>query len=80
MPQLRKDPITARWIIVNAEEPKTATDYAPEKRTSSTKICPFCPGNESMTPPEISAYGRKSHAKAPGGWQVRVIPNKFPAL
>jgi len=33
--------------------------------------CPFCPGNESMTPPEICRLGEP--------WQVRVFPNKYPA-
>jgi len=37
--------------------------------------CPFCSGNENLTPPEI-------YADRPDGgdWQVRVVPNKFPAL
>jgi UDPglucose--hexose-1-phosphate uridylyltransferase len=37
--------------------------------------CPFCPGNESSTPPP--SYERHDDA---GHWQVRVIPNKYPAL
>src|ERR1700750_1465025 len=48
-------------------------------------FCPFCPGNESKTPPEIQAY-RPNPNGGPGpqrdtpGWTVRVVPNKFPAL
>jgi UDPglucose--hexose-1-phosphate uridylyltransferase len=80
MPQLRKDPVTSRWVIVSAEDPKRADQYAPEKRTKSSKACPFCPGNEAMTPSEIAVWGRKHGAKNSPGWQVRVIPNKFPAL
>lgn len=33
--------------------------------------CPFCPGNEGMTPPEIMRVGEP--------WRVRVFPNKYPA-
>lgn len=33
--------------------------------------CPFCPGNESLTPAEISHVGEP--------WRVRVFPNKYPA-
>lgn len=33
--------------------------------------CPFCPGNEDMTPPEITRVGEP--------WRVRVFPNKYPA-
>ena len=42
--------------------------------------CPFCPGNEGKTPPEILAYGRNGSGKDTPGWTVRVVPNKFPAL
>ncbi len=78
MPQLRKDPISNRWVIVNIEEPQR--DFAPTVHERSSKTCPFCPGNEAMTPPEILAAGRKSGGKDGPGWQVRVLPNKFPAL
>ena len=37
-------------------------------------MCPFCQGHEDKTPPEILAY------RNGGGWDVRVVPNKFPAL
>ena len=74
MPQLRKDPVTGRWVIVNIESPQK--EFPSRPHTPSSKACPFCPGNESMTPPEIVSYPKKSGK----GWQVRVIPNKFPAL
>lgn len=80
MPQLRKDPVTSRWVIVNVEEPRDAAAFPRHPRERSSKVCPFCPGNEAMTPPEIAAYGRRGGAKNVSGWQVRVIPNKFPAL
>ncbi len=80
MSQLRKDPITGRWIIVNVENPSYAEDYSVEPPEKSSKTCPFCPGNEAMTPPEIFAAGRKSGAKNTPGWSLRVVPNKFPAL
>lgn len=83
MSQLRKDPITGRWVIVDVEDPKNASDYTPETHVKSSKVCPFCPGNESYTPPEIVSVQRKSGAKNTGtssNWLVRVIPNKFPAL
>ena len=80
MSQLRKDPVTSRWVIVNVEEPRRAESFEPRPTPKSSKTCPFCPGNESMTPPEILVYGRKGGAKTPSNWQVRVVPNKFPAL
>jgi len=36
--------------------------------------------SEHMTPPEVFALGRKIEAPNAEGWQVRVVPNKFPAF
>jgi UDPglucose--hexose-1-phosphate uridylyltransferase len=80
MPQLRKDPVSDRWVIMNIENPRRAETFKTEPIVRSSKICPFCPGNEGMTPHEIAAYGRKAGAKGHGGWKVRVVPNKFPVL
>lgn len=74
MPQLRKDPVLGRWVIVNVESPRLSFPVTPHPKSSKT--CPFCPGNESHTPPPIATYPRAGGQ----GWQVRVIPNKFPAL
>ncbi len=68
MGDLRKDPTRARWVLVR---PPTA-------RVRLGSQCPFCPGNESLTPPEIVAY-RKDGSSADGpGWSVRVIPEADP--
>ena len=42
-------------------------------------MCPFCPGHEQKTPPELLAYRNGSEPNGPG-WSLRVVPNKFPAL
>jgi len=76
MPEIRKDPVTGRAIIIAAERAKRPRHDA----TSQESPCPFCAGNEAMTPPEVFAYrDAKSLADAPG-WTVRVVPNKYPAL
>ena len=80
MPELRKDPIIGRWVIIATERSKRPTDFhlAPEK--PDTRSCPFCEGNESKTPSEVFSF-RKAHThKASPGWEVRVVPNKYPAL
>ena len=69
MTGFRRHPITGEPIV-----------YAPERagrpnafgRTGDATICPFCPGNESMTPPDIVRIGNP--------WRVRVFPNKYPAV
>lgn len=81
MPELRKDPITERWVIISTERARRPTDFmrAPVPLTPSGRLCPFCPGNESKTPPEVLAYRSGSGANQPG-WSLRVVPNKFPVL
>ena len=80
MGELRRDPITGRWVIIEIERAKNPSDYEAEPHVKKDGICPFCPGNEHMTPPEIFAH-REGEIKANSpGWQTRVIPNKFPAL
>ena len=81
MPELRKDPVLGRWIIIAEERGKRPTDFhvdATLKRQGG--FCPLCPGNEHTTPPEILAYGRSGGPANGPGWRLRVVPNKFPAL
>ena len=76
--QLRKDPVTGRWVIVNQADPLLT--FSVQASAKSSKVCPFCPGQEAMTPSEIASHGRKGGHKNSPGWAVRVVPNKFPAL
>ena len=85
MPELRKDPITGRWVIISTDRAKRPTDFSRDPIKQKGGFCPFCPGNESKTPPEVLGY-RSSTVGGPEapansqGWRVRVVPNKFPAL
>jgi len=81
MPELRKDPVLGRWIIISEERDKRPTDFIIEEDKVNGGFCPLCPGNENSTPSEVLVYGREGgkHKNTPG-WQVRVIPNKYPAL
>ena len=80
MSQLRRDPITGRWIIVKIEKTIAPNEFNIERfEKRGTKECPFCPGNEKLTPPEIIAHRRIGSADSPGWW-IRVVPNKYPAL
>ncbi|MDJ0622024.1 MAG: galactose-1-phosphate uridylyltransferase [Desulfocapsaceae bacterium] len=81
MPELRKDPVLGRWIIISKERSKRPTDFLVEKAETTGGFCPLCPGNENTTPSEVLAYRKNQFAKInEPGWQVRVVPNKFPAL
>jgi UDPglucose--hexose-1-phosphate uridylyltransferase len=82
MPELRKDPVLGRWVIISTEREKRPKNFKfePEQRRINPEDCPFCPGNESATPPEIYAIRRDGSPPNTPGWSLRVIPNKFPAL
>ncbi|MBM3249770.1 MAG: galactose-1-phosphate uridylyltransferase [Candidatus Omnitrophica bacterium] len=80
MSELRRDPIGGRWVIVDTDHPHRPEDYEYEPLNWRGGACPFCYGNESMTPPEIEAIRDPHTSPNTPGWQVRVVSNKFPAL
>lgn len=80
MSELRRDPIGGRWVIVDTDHPNEPKDFEYEPQAYKGGVCPFCYGNESMTPPEIDAFRDQSTHPNTSGWQIRVVPNKFPAL
>jgi UDPglucose--hexose-1-phosphate uridylyltransferase len=80
MPELRKDPVVGRWVIISTERSRRPTSFVPETHEKKPHSCPFCAGSEDRTPPEVFAI-RPDGGPANGpGWTVRVVPNKFPAL
>jgi len=80
MPELRKDPVIGRWVIISTERGKRPTDFSSSPPARGTGFCPFCNGNESKTPPEVFAYREPGSQRDGPGWRVRVVSNKFPAL
>ncbi len=80
MPELRKDPITGRWVIISTERSKRPHDFAKEGPKRVGGLCPLCEGNEKMTPPEVFSIRENGSEVDHPGWDIRVVPNKFPAL
>jgi len=84
MPELRRDPIIGRWVIIATERAKRPDQFSSslveKEELGPGEKCPFCEGNENMTPPEIYAL-RKGHSlpNTPG-WEIRVIPSISPLL
>ncbi|HUL58767.1 MAG TPA: DUF4931 domain-containing protein [Anaeromyxobacteraceae bacterium] len=81
MPELRRDPIVGRWVIIATERARRPSDTLRTPEPPQPALCPFCPGQEDKTPREVYVSGRPS-ASPPNspGWKVRVVPNRFPAL
>jgi UDPglucose--hexose-1-phosphate uridylyltransferase len=80
LPDLRRDPITGRWVIISTQRAHRPNDFIREPVRIKGGPCPFCPGNESKTPPEILAYRPEGNGHNGAGWKVRVVPNRYPAL
>ena len=80
MSELRLDPTTREWVIIAGERSRRPHEYArPKKRDEVPPYvdsCPFCPGNESMTPPAILEISDPETR----AWRIRGFPNKFAAL
>lgn len=80
MPELRKDPIVGRWVIIATDRAKRPVAPRVEPEAPGSALCPFCEGQEHNTPFEIIAYRDRHTRPNEKGWRVRVVPNKFPAL
>ncbi len=81
MSELRQDPTTKEWVIIAPERTKRPQQEPNKKHAAELPnwdaSCPFCPGNESLTPPEVF---RLPIAGQDSDWEVRVVPNRFAAL
>ena len=80
LPEFRKDPVVDRWVIIAAERSKRPQPPRATNEVTLAEPCPFCTGNEWMTPPESLAFRDPLTRADSPGWQVRVVPNKYPAV
>jgi UDPglucose--hexose-1-phosphate uridylyltransferase len=66
--EYRVDPETGDWHIA-----APARDSRPvDQSTPEDGRCPFCPGNEDLTPPEVLRLPAR-----PQPWRVRIVPNRY---
>ncbi len=81
MPQLRQSYILKEWVIISTERAKRP-EQLKEDKDISIKLpeydenCPFCQGNEEKFGNTFDIYKMEKDGK----WELRVIPNKYPAL
>ncbi|MFH1777792.1 MAG: DUF4931 domain-containing protein [Candidatus Omnitrophota bacterium] len=80
MPELRKDPIIGRWVIISTERAKRPDNFTAPFEAEPQESCVFCEGHESETPAEIYAQRAKSKQKNTHGWTTRVVPSISPIL
>jgi len=80
MDELRSDPITGRRVLIAEGRSARPSDYivrgdSQAQHSASADNCPFCAGAEQQTPSPNQQVLDEN-----GRWQVRVIPNKYPAV
>jgi len=82
MPELRKDPIVGRWVIISTERAKRPDQFGENFDPGPPELtpCPFCAGNESLTPKEIFSIRPKQIPADSPGWELRVVPSIGPFL
>ena len=79
--ELRQDPLSGGWVAITAGRAARPEAFlADEGPVRGPLGCPFCPGNEHLTPPEVWADREPGTGPDRPGWRVRVVPNKFPAF
>ena len=76
--ELRKDPITGRQVAFAPERALRPFEHAELPSATSLDRCPFCRGNEDLTPEAVLQPGESG--KTSPDWLVRVIPNRYPAF
>ncbi len=74
MPEVRQDPLTGRRVIIAEDRAGRPDEFDAAPIRHIPIDCPFCVGNEDSTPQSLAQYPAR-----PAPWQVRVVPNKYPA-
>jgi UDPglucose--hexose-1-phosphate uridylyltransferase len=78
VPELRADPLTGELVLLapgRAARPHTAPA---RPAPAAPARCPFCPGHEDDTPPEVTRVGEGGPDQR--GWRLRVVPNLYPIV
>ncbi len=82
-PELRIDPLTGLRTIIAGDRASRPGGgmHADPRPPLDPESDPFLEGHEDRTPPELYALRDGDGARENGpGWQVRVVPNLYPAL
>ena len=84
MPEYRQNPVTGQWVILSADRAKRPNEFKSDVPRPAVaeyvKGCPFCPGHERRTPPEVFAVRDDYATVDKEGWRVRVVPSAISRL
>jgi UDPglucose--hexose-1-phosphate uridylyltransferase len=77
--RLRKDPVTQRWVVISPDRADLPSPgLAPRPVGLPPEACPFCPGHEAQTGPEIHVERDPGTPPNAAGWSVRVVADRYP--
>lgn len=80
MSDIRYNLLDDRYVIIAPERLHRPEYMAWSKEKKESENCPFCEGNEEMTPSEIDAIREQESAPDEKGWKTRVVPNLYKAV
>lgn len=80
MSELRHDPLHRRWVIFTDQAERLVRERAAPPAPSAALPCPFCEGNEHLTPSEVEAVRSNGSGRNNPGWRVRVVPHEAALL
>jgi UDPglucose--hexose-1-phosphate uridylyltransferase len=80
MPEYRQDPLSQRWVIIGGDRAARPQEFVERTSRRSDFGCPFCAGHEDQTPNPVQVYPALNGRAKQFPWQVRVVPNKYPAV
>src|SRR3989344_5690575 len=76
MTEFRRDPLIGRWIVTGFAQGSEAKDLIHSLKPNPPSECPFCEGNERLTPPESYCLRKAGTLPNRPGWETRVVPNR----
>ncbi len=72
MTSIRRSRLTKIRVLIATERSCRPKEESPKNKEEKEGKCPFCPGNEKITPPpEILRWPQE------GPWDLRCFPNKY---
>jgi len=81
MSEIRYDRLHDSHVIIAPERlHRPDCSVKTEKAHRHVGRCPFCEGNEKLTPPEIFALRETEGFPDEPGWKTRVVPNLYKAV
>jgi UDPglucose--hexose-1-phosphate uridylyltransferase len=82
MSELRYDQLHDTHVLIAPERLKRPQQFTAHKtqQAMNPAKCPFCEGNEALTPPEIYAIRPEASVSDTPGWKSRVVPNLYRAV